>query len=162
MKTINGNNITKKHIEAVLRTGDSTQIFRLYHIIYGGNVEKSKVYDFIKSFAPTNKVADSAYVLAYIGKEVDMARMEIENLNGYSYERDNAKHIVMQHFREELRRGFDEHSKRPVMGHTYLYWASPFYGHDDYNKSRALPIAGNERFCELVCRLADKYYRIDR
>lgn len=158
MKTSNGKNITKKHIEAVLRTMNPTQIFRLYHMIYGGKVEKSKVYGFIKENAPTNKVADAAYHLAFLSKEVDMARMEIENLNGFSYAHDNTKHIVMQHFREELRRGFDEYSKRPIMGHTYLYWASPFYGHDDYNKSRALPIAGNERFCELICSLADKYY----
>lgn len=158
MKTYNGKTISKKNIEAVLRTMDSTQIFRLCHIIYGGKVDKSQVYHFVQEFAPSNRVADAAYAIAYIGKMADMALVDVEAINGFAFAHDNARHIVMQQFREELRRGFDNYTKRPVMGHTYLYWASPLYGHDDYNKSRALPIAGNERFCEVICRLADKYF----
>lgn len=162
MKTYNGKNITKKYIQEVLRTMDSTRIFRLCHIIYGGKVEKSTVYSFIKDFAPTNKIADAAYLLAYIGKEVDMARCDVEAINGVAFQHDNEKHLVMESFRNELKRGFDNYTKRPIMGHTYLYWASPFYGHNDYNKSRALPIEGNERFCELICRLADKYFPMNK
>lgn len=112
MKTYDNKNVTKKHITAVLRTMDSTQIFRLYHIIYGGKVEKLKVYNFIEEFAPTNKVADAAYCLAYIGKQVDMARVDVEVLNGFTFSQENARHLVMQQFREELRRGFDNYSKR--------------------------------------------------
>lgn len=60
MITYNGKKVTKKHIEAVLRTMDSTRIFRLYHHIYGGKVEKRKVFDFIVAFAPTKSVAKKA------------------------------------------------------------------------------------------------------
>lgn len=158
MKTYNGKNITKKHIEAVLRTMDSTQIFRIVHVIYGGKVEQSQVYHFIKDFAPTNKVADASYHIAYFGKKKAQDRIIAESHTGFLFDEANEKHIVMEHFREELRRGFDNYTKRPIMGHTHLYWASPFYGHHDYNKSRVLPIEGNERFCELICRLADKYF----
>lgn len=159
MITYNGKKVTKKHIEAVLRTMDSTRIFRLYHHIYGGKVEKRKVFDFIVAFAPTKSVAKKAAELSAINKPLpsyylDQMRKSIE------FNTVNARHVALQQFREEMRRGFDSYTKRPIMGHTYLYWASPVFGHNDYNKSRALPIKGNERFCELICRLADKYFPI--
>lgn len=162
MITYNGKKVTKKHIEAVLRTMDSTRIFRLYHHIYGGKVEKWKVFDFIVAFAPTKSVAKKAVELSAINKPLpsyylDQMRKSIE------FNTVNARHVALQQFREELRRGFDSYTKRPIMGHTYLYWASPVFGHNDYNKSRALPILpikGNERFCEHICRLADKYFPI--
>lgn len=157
MKTYNGKNITKKEIEEVLRTMDSTQIFRLYHIIYGGKADKSGVYQFINDFAPTKRIANAAYRLAYVGKEEDAALLDMEERNRFVFAHENARHLTMQHFRYELLRGLDSYTKRPIMGHSYLYWASPEYGHADYNKSRALPITGNERFCALICQMADKY-----
>ena len=158
MKTYNGKTVTKKHIEAVLRTENSTEIFRLYHQIYGGEVRKLKVYDFIREWAPTQRLARKASQLACLLGHVDLALSDDQVRKSIEFDKENAKHLVMQHFREEVRRGWDNYTKRPIMGHTYLYWVSPFYGHSDYNKSRALPIVGNERFCDLICRLADKYF----
>lgn len=156
MKTYNGKTITRKSIEDVIRTEDSTQIFRLYHRIYGGKVEKVKVCNFIKEFAPLKSLARNAVFLSNLA-QADSPFLRDQSRKSFAWRQDNMKQVIMRCFREELRRGIDSYTKRPVMGHTYLYWCSPLYGHADYNKSRALPIAGNERFCELICRLADKY-----
>ena len=51
-----------------------------------------------------------------------------------------------------------DYAKRPMLGKTHLYFCSPVYGHDDYNKVRSIPIAGNERFCELLIKYANKYF----
>ena len=161
MKTYNGKNITKKYIQSVIRTEDSTEIFRLYHQLYGGRVKKVDVYYFVCEYAPTKSLCHKAASLTWLIRrsklsdaiERDQIRKE------FAWRKDNARHIVLCRFREELKRGFDNYSKCPTMGHAHLWWCSPVYGHDDYNKSIALPIAGNERFCELICRLAQKYFK---
>ena len=119
--------ITKKEIQAVLRSLDATAIYRLYHKLYG-TVSKSGVYDFIKQNAPSKRVIK--FAIAALGA---------------------ASHNVK-------RRVIDSEVIRPMMGRTYLYFCSPIYGHDDYNKVREIPIAGNERFCELLIKYADKYF----
>ncbi len=161
MKTSDGKTITKKHIEAVLRTMDSTRIFRLYHLIYGGKVKKAKVYKFINFYAPTKAIASRACELSALVSVLppyykDQVRKSI------AFESRNARHIALQRFREEVRRGLDSYTKRPIMDGDYLYWASPVFGMDDYNICRAMPVKGNERFCELLCRLADKYFPMNK
>lgn len=149
--------ITKKHIQKVLRTEDPTQIFRIYVKATGEKADRAKVYEFIRAYAPTVRVFKAAYNLAYPSRSLPLALYEKDFAASVAYGKDNRRQLVMQHWRDEVRRGVDGYTKRPIMGHTWLYWASPVYGHDDYNKSRAIPIKGNERFCELICRLADKY-----
>ena len=158
MKTYNGKNITKKAIEAVLRSQDSTEIFRLYHMIYGGKVEKSGVYRFIQQYAPTNRVYDAAYRLAYPVKQREAWE---EARKAIAFQKANEKHIAIECLRENIARGLDGYTKRPIMGMTHLYFASPVYQHSDYNKWRSVEIKGNERFCEVICRLADKYFPIN-
>lgn len=164
MKTYNGKNITKEYIHSVIRTENSTEIFRLYHQIFGGGrVKNSDVCRFIREYAPNQTLRDKAMFLSWIVRrsklsdvaERDQARKE------FVWRKENARHIVLCRFREELKRGFDSYSKRPAMGLTHLWWCSPIYGHRDYNKSIALPIRGNRRFCELICSLADKYFKTE-
>lgn len=59
--------------------------------------------------------------------------------------------------RGQLSREIDNYTKRPVLGINHLYFCSPVYGHKDYNKYVMLPIKGNEKFCNLMVALADKY-----
>ncbi len=158
MKTYNGKNITKKYIVKVLRSMDTTEIFRLYHKIYGGKVEKSGVYRFIQQFAPTNRVYDAAYRLAYPVKQREAWE---ETRKAIAFQKQNEKHIAIECLRENIARGLDGYTKRPIMGMTHLYFASPVYQHKDYNKWRSVEIKGNERFCEVICRLADKYFPIN-
>jgi hypothetical protein len=53
-------------------------------------------------------------------------------------------------FQEQKKRGYDNYTKVPMMGHTWLYACSPIYGHSDYNKARMIEIKGNERYCALL------------
>lgn len=161
MKAYNGKNIAKKSVWSVLRTMDATQIFRLVHIIYGGKVERKQVYDFIREYAPSNRVYDAAYKIAYTGNchQAEPMAMVCASIR---FQKENEKHIAIQEFRNEIARGLDSYTKRPIMGKTHLYFASPVYQHSDYNKWRAMEIKGNERFCEVICRLADKYFPINK
>lgn len=162
MKTFNGKNISKKDIQSVLRTMDATKIFRLVHIIYGGKVTRSQVYDFIKDYAPNMKIWNKAWELSHSQKHNEQRNDWNNPWNSIQFREQNAKHIAIQVLRDEIARGLDSYTKRPIMGHTHLYFASPVYQHSDYNKWRSLEIKGNERFCEVICRLADKYFPINK
>ena len=155
MKTFNGETISKKRIQQVLRTLDRTAIFRLTKIIYG-DVERRHVYDLVKLYGPTKKIRSLALDIAIIHvrtqdfKTMDKRHLEYRNANKY--------HIAMAWFRYFVKKPNSPYAKRPIIGKTNLYFASPIYLHDDYNKWRCMPIAGNERFCETICKLADKYF----
>lgn len=159
MKTFNGKNITKKEIHSILRRQNTTEIFRLYHIIYGGKVEKSKVYDFIREFAPSTYVFDKAYIIVYTSDMKSSKEQVAEARAAIAFKNANQKHIAIQCLRENIARGIDNYSKRPIMGREHLWFASPVYRLNDYNKWRSVEIKGNERFCELICKVADKYFK---
>lgn len=156
MKTNNKRNVTKKHIIEVLRSRDLTKIFQLVHIINGGKTNKNEVYEFVKKNAPSDKVVYDIWWKIFMNADRHFrtrdSRKEME------YYHANALHEAVRHLREEIARGLDNYTKRPIMGHTHLYFASPVYGHSDYNKWRSVEIKGNERFCEVICKLADKYF----
>ena len=155
MKTFDNKNITKKQIVATLRSQDRTAIYRLVHIIYGGKPTNMQVYKFIQEFAPTQAIYRNAYKMTIdysINRHLRDFKKEAE------FEAANIRHICVKMFFDELERGIDNYSKRPMLGHTHLYFCSPVYGHNDYNKSQMMPIEGNERFCEVLCKLADKCF----
>lgn len=158
MKTFNGKTITKKEIVSVIRTQDPTQIYRFYHHIYGIKPVNVEVCKFIQQFAPTDKLYNAAYdITHYSGRKFRLIADMDEYRKHVEWEKAHIRQLAMQKLRREIARGVDSYTKRPIMGKTNLYFASPVYGHRDYNKSIAMPISGNERFCELICRLADKY-----
>lgn len=162
MKTFNGKSITKKQIVSVIRTQDSTQIYRLYYQVYGIKPVDVEVCKFIQQFAPTDKLYKAAYNIACRSGRKFRPTVELnEHCTYIEWKNANIRQITMQQLRREIARGVDGYTKRPIMGKTNLYFASPVYGHHDYNKSIAMPISGNERFCELICRLADKYLQRD-
>lgn len=153
---------TKKYIHSVLRTEDRTKIFRLYTQVKGrweGNNEMMKyaVVDFIKEYAPTQRISNKAY-------EIACPTPPAEDFPGQCRKSDefynqNGKHNAMNYLRYELSMPLDNYSKFPLMGHTHLYFASPVYGHRDYNKRCMMQIEGNERFCELICRVGERYFQ---
>ena len=144
---------TKKFIQSVLKTGNRTRIWHLYFKVTGERPTRSAVYNFVRNNAPTIKVSKKAFDIAYWG----INRHHNNGKGGYDYYRVNVRHITMNTLRDEIARGVDNYTKRPIMGKTHLYFASPLFGHEDYNKTRMLRIEGNERFCELICKVADKY-----
>ena len=155
MKTFNGETISKKRIQQVLHTMDRTQIFRLYKKKYG-NIDRSGIYDFINKFAPNNRVYHAAFNLAFRKDEHDYS-MDQDG-KSWQYTQENKYHIAMQWFRYYIKNINSPYTKRPIIHGSYLFFVSPIYGMDDYNRWKCMPIAGNERFCETICKLADEYF----
>ena len=67
------------------------------------------------------------------------------------------KHQVIAALKKFIADPTSNYAKKPMYGYSNLYFCSPVYGHKDYNKWRAIPIKGNERFCELIVKLGEKY-----
>lgn len=158
METYDNKTITKKEIHRILRTRNRTAIFKLFHRIYGGKVKKSDVYLFILDFAPSVGVVKDAFRIAY---DKD-AKPYYNPMSYIRYREKNLKNIAMSAFRDELKRGLDNYTKKPMICGDTLYFASPIYGAKDYNKWQMMPVQGNEHFCEILCRLADKYYQTQK
>ena len=159
MKTFDNKQISKKEIERTLRTMDSTKIFALYHRIYGKIEHRHFVYEFIRAFAPSQRVCRAAYKLAFSPKhDSRRSAIDTECRKRHGIYHGDLRQQVVDALKRECQDVTSNYAKRPMMGHTWLYFCSPVYGHSDYNKWRALPIKGNERFCELVIRYADKFF----
>lgn len=160
--------MTKKYIQSVMRTMDATQIYHVFCQYMGtksvgkrgSEYGRSDVYQFIKEFAPTQKIRSKAYNIAFGGinrNDVYVHSTDAIRKNMAFYDA-NVRHFALSMFRNEINRPFGTYTKRPVMGKTHLYFVSPTYGFDDYNKRRMMPIKGNERFCELLVRMGDKVF----
>lgn len=150
--------ITKKEIQAVLRSLDATAIYRLYHKLYG-TVSKSGVYDFIKQNAPSKRVIKFAIAaLGAASHNVKRRVIDSEVIRRSGEYHGNDLIELVDYVKWQCADAGSAYAKRPMLGRTYLYFCSPIYGHDDYNKVREIPIAGNERLCELLIKYADKYF----
>lgn len=148
---------TKKYIREVIRTMNRTAIFALYAKMHKGEkVDRVKVCDMIHEYAPTQAISRKAYDIAFGHYEKSCLLSRCEKWDKFF--KDNPRHVTLAMFRDEISSPLNPYTKRPIMGHTHLYFASPVYGHSDYNKCRMLEIRGNERFCELLVKLADKYF----
>lgn len=132
-----------------------TQIYRLYYQIYG-KVEHSGVYLFMDKFAPNKRVRCAAFDLSFHFDKYKYSEDKIRK--GWEFIESNKYHIAMDAFRKYIKFPYSPYTKRPIIGSTHLYFASPIYRLRDYNKWEIMPIAGNERFCETICKLADKYF----
>lgn len=159
MKTYNGKTITKKEIERILRTEDSTQIYKLFARIVGWVPDRRAVYEFVCNHAPSNRVYRNAFAITYPQKHT-LERLEIEKacIIRHGFYKGAQRHNVAEMLRREIKEPDSPYAKRPMLGKTNLYFCSPIYGHDDYNKRRMMPIEGNERFCALVIKIADRYF----
>lgn len=159
MKTFNGKSISKKAIEKIIRTMDPTQIFRLYVHIYGVKAERAKVMDFIKEFAPSEKAYRSAYRLAYPDKHMmERYHLDLEILQRHGFYQGDKKQRIVAYLKEQCEDVKSPYAKRPMYGRTGLYFCSPVYGHQDYNKHRMLDLEGNEKFCRLVIAYGNKFF----
>lgn len=149
--------ITKKYIREVLRTMNKTVIYKLYFQVNGKKASSwLDVAQFVEENAPTLAIYRAAYRIAqksYV-KPWDIALIQASN----EYEKENPYSVELQRLRYQMAQGLDSYTKLPIMGKTHIYWCNPNYGHSDYNKRSTILIKGNERFCELLCSVAKKWY----
>lgn len=188
MKTYNGKVISKKNIANVIKSMDVTRICKLYKEVNGsvpteerytrlaiptgdGNDKKQIRYTCLdayavrrwtEQFATSKKIKCQFKELFWSKKFQRWAyRSDVEEAAAHSkhgvYEPLRKRYIV-EYLKEQCLDPDSNYAKRPMLGHTHLYFCSPVYGHSDYNKWRALPIEGNERFCELAIKYADRFF----
>ena len=168
--------VSKKQIVSTLRTYDVTKICALYKKLYGTIPTQTRqaegsestftclygfeMYEWAKNFATSNKMDNKLYLL------LDRASHHCNRSlyeDKYCHSKHGAyepleKQKIVNYMLKECKDVKSNYAKRPMMGHTHLYFCSPVYGHRDYNKWQALPIKGNERFCELVIKVADRFF----
>ena len=142
LKTLSGaikKDMNKKEIQSVLRTLNRTAIFKAAKQ-HGVNVnDKWDVLQFIKDHAPSQKVKRKAWDIAFYVKP------------DYSRYTPNTIESVFNFAKLQKKAGHSSYSKMLIIGNKNIYWASPSYGHADYNKSIALPnTERNRRAAALI------------
>ncbi len=145
--------ITKKTIATELKSLDITRTYRIAKIC-GVNVKnKMDLYYWIKSNAPTEKVKNKAYEIAL---ESDRKKM-FKNALFMPSKPQNSVLKTIYHAKIEMSEKRGRYSKILIFGNNNIYWASPIYQHDDYNKSIAMPrTQKNEKLAYLINRILIK------
>lgn len=154
---------TKKALRAALKADNQTEVRHLIAVKLGRKPTRKEVCDLIEDVANTVRDSRKSYTLAFQSQRKQ--RLESAELMAW-YRRGAYGQYGDAHYRtvalEMLRRLHDEdhgsYTKVPMIGHTRLYFCSPFYGHADYNKVRTCNIKGNEDFCKTVVDLGERIY----
>lgn len=152
MIVINGKKYTKKAGQAILRTLDRTAIFKLYKQLTG-KIDRGEIFEFIKNYAPSQKVAKAAFSIAYNSPHQSVDDC-YKGKHGYFEPLPRQKAVD---YTKEMVKVPSAYAKYPIMGQTHLYFASVSYGHSDYNKWRSVPIKGNEAFCKVLINYVKRF-----
>lgn len=156
MKTYDGRNITKKEIREVIKSENVNKIFYLYHRIFGGKVRHGDVYNFINEYRPSKKI--NALHLAYDTKRDYRIKIdEIMRKNKGRYMQGELSQTI-SYLRAQIANPKSDYSKKPFIFRGELCFGHPAYLQKDYNFVRFMKVEGNERFCELVCKIGEKYF----
>lgn len=148
--------VTKKQIRSTLRALNRTEIFRLYAQSFG-EVRRSCLYEWIMSNAPSERIRKSAYSIAY-GSDRQGERYPGERKRSFEFYQANPRHCAMGIVRAEFRRGLDKYTRIPYFENNKLRFCNYRYGLSDYNGYVLLYVRDNERFCELLYRVARRYF----
>jgi hypothetical protein len=146
--------VTKKEIVRVLRSEDRTEIFKLFKRI-NGYIDRHDILNFIKRYAPTQKIERGAWDMVYKTRKYFV---EDCYKGKHGYFEPLRKHYIVEYLKDQINSKIDNYTKVPIYGNSGLYFCSMVYGHQDYNKWRAIDIKNNERFCELVISVAHKHF----
>lgn len=126
--------ITQKKIQVVLKTQDVTLIHKLVSDLGLDANNKGVVFDFIIKNAKTQRVYNSAYELSYRRSCAN----EMKKLSSKNVKHDRLDSIQFARFQKESGLIGGSYEKKLIIGSKNIYWASPIYEHQDYNKSIAL------------------------
>ena len=139
--------ITKKAIATELKSLNITRTYRIAKICGINLQNRIHLYNWIKSNAPTDKVKNKAYEIAF---ESDRKKMVKNGL----FKPSKPQNMVLKtisHAKVEMTEKRGRYSKILIFGDNNIYWASPIYQHDDYNKSIAMPrTQKNEKLANLI------------
>jgi hypothetical protein len=115
---------TKSNIEKAVRANDTTSLFAMF------KGERGQVYEAVRSLNVT-KLSKRAYHFAYECQRKFVYRPE-KKIHSRTVE-------CINFAKQQVADGSisTPYGKILVVGNTSIYWASPNFGHSDYNKSRA-------------------------
>lgn len=144
--------ITKKTIATELKSLDITRTYRIAKICGVNLKNKMDIYNWIKSNAPTEKVKNKAYEVAFESNRPKMVK------NGFFIPSPQNRVLkTISHAKIEMAEKRGRYSKILIFGNNNIYWASPIYQHSDYNKSIAMPrTPKNEKLSNLINRILIK------
>ena len=139
--------ITKKTIATELKSLDITRTYRIAKICGVNLQNRNELYHWIISNAPTEKVKNKAYEVAFESDRKKMVK------NGFFKPSKPQNRVLktISHAKIEMAEKRGRYSKILIFGDNNIYWASPIYQHADYNKSIAMPrTQKNEKLANLI------------
>lgn len=138
---------TKKNIQNIIRAGNRTDIFKIAKSC-GINVnDRSSLFDWYKSYATSDKIRRRAYDICFYENRFYAACNEGRNTLSPALRAFNFAKL-------QKKEGKSNYLKVLIGGNSSIYWASPEYGHSDYNKSIAMPNTEKNR---AIARVINKY-----
>jgi hypothetical protein len=144
--------LTKKYIQSVLRTMDSTQIFKLAKQ-YGIDIEsRVDIMRFVEKFAPTQKIERDAFRLTLCTSHANQLKTIHGRLN-------QPIRSAVEFAKRQVNDGSTQtnYGKILIEGNTNIYWAHSGYGHSDYNKHIAFPnTERNRKAMDLINLMLNK------
>lgn len=141
---------TREEIREIMSKGSATDLAKCFVVCTGLNYYWLEAEEFFGRFARSKKQYKRMENLIYEA-HTKHGRCIYDQYFGRRWQ-------CVEELKRNIRDGLTKYTKVPVLGYTHLYFVSPYYGHSDYNKWCALPIKGNEKFCETLIKLAKKYF----
>lgn len=123
------NQVEKAAIRLYMANRDFTAFCKVLKML--GIVTRNEIYEVIKKHYSdkyfTKKTGHSAYYTAYVLLSGDLDDKQRHNKEG----------LTSLNFVQEMKANKEAgaYKKILIIGKTQIYWASPIYGHDDYNKA---------------------------
>lgn len=143
---------TREEIRSLMSNGSATDLCKCFVKCTGLKYNRFDAQEFFATFTRSKKQYIRVKELLY-GAETKHSRCIYEYDQYYG-----RRWQCVEELKRNIREGLTNYTKVPVLGYTHLYFVSPYYGHSDYNKWCALPIKGNEKFCEKLIKVAKKHF----
>ena len=152
-KQLTSKTAIKKALMDAIKKGDKKELFHIYAM--AGRKCNNSIQDIDVSIFCHQYLSDRAHRKAWniLSTSSPEERRRHEWCKVYHSE----KHQIIAALKKFIADPTSNYAKKPMYGFTHLYFAHPYYKHDDYNKRRTVEIKGNERFCELIVKLGEKY-----
>jgi hypothetical protein len=124
--------VTKKQIQVELRKQTSTAIFAIAKRCGVDVTKRVDVMRFVEANAPTQKIYKSAFRIALCADHANQLKTVHNSI-------DMPIANAVQHAKQQVNDSSmsTNYGKILIEGNNNIYWASPSYGHSDYNKSVA-------------------------
>lgn len=144
--------ITKTEIRRAINEKEINTMYRY------ANALKMNVRDLVWGSKVSSRAKSDALWAIEMSKNVNKRWLESRN----SPQNDKLTNLqlrlgILAYLKQQIGKPITNYTKVAMKGFTHLYFCSPIYGHEDYNKwCTMLPLEGNEEFVEKVISISNK------